>query len=177
MNSKYVYIGHTDPSQFIAETLQLTEADWNEFDFRQKTFDVHKDTRTIPLIFDQDFRTDSVSKTKWYAAFSECLAPIERKLESAYGPGHIVRALLVKQRAKTAIPEHVDSGASLEICYRVHIALITSPEVVFNVGGQSKHMKPGDMWEINNQMPHSVSNESEIDRVHAIIDYFADFNK
>ena len=29
---------------------------WDNFNFRQKTFEVHKETKTIPLIFDTDFR-------------------------------------------------------------------------------------------------------------------------
>lgn len=29
--------------------------DWEEFDFRQAKFDVHRETKTIPILFDKSF--------------------------------------------------------------------------------------------------------------------------
>ena len=37
----------------------LNKLDWEKFTYRQKTFDVHKHTQTVPLIFDKDFRMDN----------------------------------------------------------------------------------------------------------------------
>ena len=33
---------------------QLTDLDWNEFTFRQKTFDSHSETLTIPILWDNE---------------------------------------------------------------------------------------------------------------------------
>ena len=33
---------------------QLTDLDWNEFTFRQKTFDAHSETLTIPILWDNE---------------------------------------------------------------------------------------------------------------------------
>ena len=37
--------------------------DWDKYDFRQKTFDVHKDTKTIPIIYDEDIDKE-IKKTR-----------------------------------------------------------------------------------------------------------------
>jgi hypothetical protein len=96
------------------------------------------------------------------------LSPI---YEKKYGKGEFIRVLLVKLKKESKITAHIDTGDSLEFCKRTHIAIITNPLVIFNVGGEEKYIKEGEIWEINNQNLHSVDNKSDKDRIHFIIDY------
>ena len=47
----------------------------------------------------------------------------------------------------------------------------------YTVNGETVNMKEGECWEINNQRPHSVLNDSDIDRVHLLVDIFPGTNK
>jgi len=39
------------------------------------------------------------------------------------------------------------------------------------VGDTEVHMKPGELWEINNRREHGVVNGGGEDRIHLIVDY------
>ena len=78
--------------------------------------------------------------------------------------------LLIKLKAKKNISIHFDSGDYLMSCRRNHIPIITSDNVFFGVGNEKIVMQAGECWEINNSRPHFVENNSEIDRVHLLID-------
>jgi len=44
--------------------------------------------------------------------------------------------------------------------------------VIFTVGGESKNLEEGYIWEIKNtEKIHSVINNGQIDRIHLIIDW------
>ena len=45
---------------FKNKVKSFSQDDWDEFDFRQKSYKVHRNTETIPLIFDTDFRSDNL---------------------------------------------------------------------------------------------------------------------
>ena len=66
---------------------------------------------------------------------------------------------------------NIDGGTSLEKCRRTHIPIITNEKNVFKVGPEIKHLKVGEIWEIDNTMQHAVRNNSDEPRVHLIIDY------
>ena len=50
----------------------------------------------------------------------------------------------------------------------------TSEKITFTVYNNTIHMKKSNAYEINNQLPHSVNNPTDIDRVHIIIDVLPD---
>ena len=170
---RYKLIGKVDVSSWKEKVKTFSNDDWEEFDFRQKTFSVHKDTRTIPIIFDEDFiPKNEYTKTKWYDLFSDEIKVLEKKFKNYYGFGNFSRIILVKQLSNTSIDPHIDSGKTLNVGCRVHIPIDTNENVIFIIDGEEKNMKEGEMWEINNrEKMHSVSNNSEFDRVHLIIDY------
>ena len=75
-------------------------------------------------------------------------------------------------KAKKSIPTHVDGGESLNIARRIHVPIVTTHKVSFTVGDETKLMREGEMWEINNsRKKHSVQNTSSYDRIHLIFDY------
>jgi hypothetical protein len=152
----------------------LTEEEWKKYNYRQKNFNAHKNTLTIPIIFDEDFRATNPTKREFYNNCSNELGIIFNELDNTYGKGFIIRALLVTLLKNTEISEHIDgdTAESLRTAHRIHIPLKTNSNVLFTVGKETINMKEGEMWEINNSNEiHGVKNNSDEDRVHLIIDW------
>ena len=116
--------------------------------------------------------TNQVNNLKTPKAIKELL-DIYNKLEYYY-EGKIIRCEIVKMLKNTKIPKHVDGGPLLSYSRRVHVPIITNKKITFTVMDNTIHMKKGGWYEINNQLPHSVNNETDIDRVHIIIDVLPD---
>ena len=116
--------------------------------------------------------TNQVNNLKTPKAIKELL-DIYNKLEYYY-EGKIIRCEIVKMLKNTKIPKHVDGGPLLYYSRRVHVPVITNEKITFTVMDNTIHMKRGGWYEINNQLPHSVNNETDIDRVHIIIDVLPD---
>ena len=78
----------------------------------------------------------------------------------------------LKLAAGAAIEAHVDGGLCYEVGEaRVHIPVRTNPEVDFRLNGQRLVMREGSCWYINANMPHSVANRSQADRIHLVMDF------
>ena len=167
----YKFLGNVNTSSWCEKTLSFSEDDWNQYQWRQKTFSNHRHTKTIPLIFNEDLSINKADTREHYNKFKEELGVLGNIFRSFHGEGFIVRALLVKMPKKTRITIHTDGGDSLIMCNRHHIAIETNPEVLFIVNDEKKNMKVGEIWEINNQLAHGAVNESDSDRVHLIIDW------
>lgn len=148
------------------------QEDWDEFDFRQKTYKVHRNTETIPLIFDTDFRLENPTYSEKAKLFEKELKQFNNIFENIYGEGILIRAILVKLKANSVVDPHIDKGESLKKCCRVHIPIITNENVYFTVGNETKIFKEGEFWEINNSGKiHSVENKSNYGRVNLIADW------
>ena len=166
------YVGNIEVDNILEKVNQLTNADWEEYNFRQIRFKPHIHTQTIPIIFDEDFRNTNPSCTKWYSIFESDIDFLKKKISKFYGGGYIIRCILTKLISNKSIPTHIDVGMSLSMCKRIHIPIVTNDSVIFTVDNEKKNLKTGEMWEINNcKCAHSVENNSDIDRIHLIIDY------
>jgi quercetin dioxygenase-like cupin family protein len=174
-NFNFNYVGYFDISPIKDKLNEIGDNIWLEHTLRQSVFLAHKDTETVEFMWDIG-SLNKIAKGKIHSNFYKFeidtilnkLKPIYKK---KYGDGEFLKVLLVKLKKNSKISAHVDNGNSLEICKRTHIGVITNPSVIFTVGGEVKHMKEGDIWEINNQKEHSVNNDSNMDRIHLIIDY------
>ena len=49
-------IGKVDPAPLAMAINSLGEDAWDEWDYRQQTFGPHRNTQTIPLLYDNDMR-------------------------------------------------------------------------------------------------------------------------
>lgn len=69
------------------------------------------------------------------------------------------------------IKEHRDMDLSFEQGeVRLHFPLLTHEDVAFMVEGERVHMREGECWYINANLPHSVSNPGPGDRIHLVVD-------
>ena len=142
------YIEKVNISSFQEKVLAIKN--WDKYQHRQKTYEVHRQTKTIPLIFDEDFREENLTYHEDYYKFKKNIETVKKVFDRKLGKGYIVRAILVNLLSNSKINEHMDSGYSLESCNRIHIPIITNNEVYFTVGGERKNLKDGEMWQINN---------------------------
>ena len=166
----FEYVGKLNVSPLKKEVKKINN--WDEYQFRQKTYEVHKHTKTIPIIFDEDFRNDNPTYCVAYSKYKKHIKSFENFFEKKLGKGYIIRAILVNLLANNKIQEHIDSGDSLSKCKRIHIPIITNSKICFTVGEEKKNLKIGEMWKINNSKRiHSVENNSNEDRIHLIIDW------
>jgi len=69
------------------------------------------------------------------------------------------------------IGEHVDSGLTWESgLLRIHIPIVTDPDVDFFIDGDKMNWKPGEFWFGDFTMPHRLHNRSDVVRVHIVMD-------
>ena len=159
-----------DVSELKAKVAQLTENDWKQSD-RHTQFDIHKETQSIQLLGD-DMSHTPPQKTRYFDLLAADVAPIIERLKGHFGrEGVFVRVLIARLNAQSEIKPHVDKGYSLINCNRIHIPLFTNDQVQFSVGGESRTLNEGEVWEINNADVHAVTNASDYPRVHLIIDW------
>ncbi len=148
----------------------LSEHDWSKSD-RHTQFDIHKETQSVQLLADDMSHTYPVP-TDVYDDFADLINPILQQLSSHIGDnGTFIRVLLARLKGKSEIKPHVDKVYSLINCNRLHIPLISIVDVTFFVGGESRKMREGEIWVINNAIVHAVTNMSDLARVHLIVDW------
>jgi hypothetical protein len=157
----------------IKDHVNRFSSEWFIDTSRQNDYQIHKDT-TSYFIYKTDLNwtkgQDFLVETKTNdSALLELVEPIIKDLESIHN-GVRGNVLLIKLKAKHNIPKHADSGDYLVLSRRHHIAIVTSDETFFGVGSEKVNMGVGECWEINNTRFHSVENNSEIDRIHLLID-------
>ena len=178
------YIGEVDASGLKNLVLDLPEDRWQSEPYRQQRYEVHRSTQTINLVFDPDFRHTHPTKFPALQEFEPLLRPAlgivadfyeqsPRGRELLHGSrlGYFIRANVVRLKAGGEIPAHKDGNFSLAHAHRVHLPVITNPDVRFTVGKETRNLPVGTLYEINNRRTHSVRNDGSEDRVHLILDF------
>ena len=91
---------------------------------------------------------------------------ILRELEC---PKEVVRILFLPPEGH--IKDHFDFHTSFQFgLLRLHIPIVTHPDVIFIIDGQQVAMNPGELWYGDFSKVHSVKNNSPVVRVHMVID-------
>lgn len=80
------------------------------------------------------------------------------------------RSRLMRIAAGGKVPLHSDSIYHWFYRVRVHIPVITRPEVRFHCGDREVHMAAGEAWVFDNWRQHRVENPSAEARVHLVAD-------
>lgn len=186
INGKYRGIGSVDIAKLKKQVNEISAEQWAAFSQRQGVYDVHSATQTIPLIFDADFRHRYPTI---HPAFEHFEANLLKAMSTIVGffsnyaeankltgrnstkKSYFIRIILVRLAANSTIAEHIDNGYSLCHSHRIHLPIVTNDLVKFSIGGMTKVMKEGELWEINNRCLHGVDNDSNNCRTHIIFDY------
>lgn len=178
------HLGSVDIDALRQQVSMLTEEQWSAYALRQSRYEVHRDTETIGLVFDPDFRHSHPTRLPALDIFHDGLYPaltlVARHFETSaqgpaltkeYGLGYFIRATLVRLRAGGSIDPHQDNNFSLAHSHRVHLPVVTNDKVLFTVGRETMALPAGELYEINNRRKHSVRNGSNEARVHVILDF------
>lgn len=172
-NNSFLFIGEM-PSfgELLDDVLSLTQKDWLEYKKRKAAGGAAaENTDTIPLVYDLKHRINSEILHKDYERFSRHVDEVAMVVMKKIGEVKVQQAMLTNLRAGTIIPKHKDKGPLTAKTHRIHVPVITNNECIFSVGEESKNLKAGQIWVIDNVgRYHSVENNGTHDRVHLIID-------
>ena len=80
------------------------------------------------------------------------------------------RSRLMRISGGGSVPQHSDMNHHWFYRVRVHIPVITRPEVRFHCADQSVHMAAGEAWIFDNWRPHKVLNPASDARIHLVAD-------
>lgn len=80
------------------------------------------------------------------------------------------RSRLMALAPGAEVPAHIDSHYYWRTHIRIHIPVITNPDVLFTCGGETVHMAPGECWVFDSFMRHEVHNRGAETRVHLVLD-------
>lgn len=178
-DGEYRRIGAVDPRPLQQAVAALPDAIWFEETHRQQVYPAHRQTHTVPLIFDPDMRHTDPSVRPAFHQLQPVVAPVMAQIVAHFGgsdrgdaaPGYFVRVLLARLIAGGNIGSHRDNGHSLSRAHRIHCPVVTNPAAQFGIAGNVQHLGAGEIWEINNRKVHGVRNPGEEARVHLILDY------
>jgi len=102
--------------------------------------------------------------TRWLAAM-----PYVRQILSSFG---VVwsRSRLMRLAPGAGVPDHADINHHWYTRVRVHIPVVTWPEVRFHCGDEVVHMAAGEAWIFDNWRRHRVENKAPHERIHLVAD-------
>lgn len=82
------------------------------------------------------------------------------------------RARFMRLEPNHGVPSHIDMQYYWRTHTRVHIPIVTHPDVRFYCEDQSVHMAAGEAWTFDNWREHKVVNEPNTRRVHLTFDTY-----
>ena len=80
------------------------------------------------------------------------------------------RSRLLRLAPGAGVPEHADINYHWFTRVRMHIPIVTRPEVRFHCGDQAVHMAAGEAWVFDNWRLHRVENPTPDERIHLVAD-------
>lgn len=171
--NNFKFIENLDISLLKKELLNLDEEEWFKNTSRQEQHLVHSDTVSIIL---KDFPNDweghgypIINYTLDNEIIFKETEKIIKKLETLY-LGKAGKVIFAKLLPEKFIKPHADSGYYLTNCRRCHVPILTNEWVHFFAGNEWMILEEGDLYELNNNVVHSVINYSSSPRIHLIID-------
>lgn len=80
------------------------------------------------------------------------------------------RSRLMRLSPGASVDGHSDTHYFWRNHIRIHVPILTTPDVAFHCGDEQVHMAAGESWTFNNWLRHSVQNRSDQKRIHLVID-------
>lgn len=98
--------------------------------------------------------------------------PYVREIIESRIPAPPMRCLLARLAGGGCVPMHVDRAPYFAQTVRLHIAVTTHDRAFMMCAGQCYLMQPGELWALNNNVPHGVWNADHSRcRTHLICDF------
>src|SRR5882724_7888923 len=80
------------------------------------------------------------------------------------------RSRLMRLAPGASVPQHADINYHWFTRVRLHIPIVTEPEVRFFCGDEAVHMAAGEAWLFDNWRLHRVENAGRRERIHLVAD-------
>lgn len=172
---------HVDMSDILGE-LENQTGIWDIDTSRQDSISIHSQTKAIVVLS----RTEPASLDKEVReSFPQCFVYVGR--ENSYTGdflstfhfarsfargtvGVLGRVAIVNLRAHGEIRRHVDAGMYYKLRSRYHLVLQSPSGSRMVSGDEQVTMHEGELWWLNNRLPHEAYNDSDGDRIHVIFD-------
>jgi hypothetical protein len=168
-------LGAIDNAALSEAILAQPPEAWQEQEYRQLEYDVHRQTESIVLVFVnlECWPEIEICKEPGWDRLAEVAIPVMHGIIRQHYPpgGAIIRAMAAKLLAGGRISPHVDTHPSFHRGHRIHVPITTNPRVRFMIDGRPHQLQVGHAYEINNQKNHSVMNKGDEDRITFIFDY------
>ena len=168
-------LGEVDIQALSERILSQEPEAWAEQAVRQQTYEVHKDTESIVMLFcDEGWPEEGeiYREAGWDRLSDVAMPVIDHIIDTYYTPGgKILRAMAAKLKVDGRIKSHRDTLRSFHMGHRIHVPITTSDAVRFVIDGKPYRFEVGKAYELNNQKRHSVMNMGTDDRISFIFDY------
>jgi sulfotransferase family protein/aspartyl/asparaginyl beta-hydroxylase len=80
------------------------------------------------------------------------------------------RSRLLKLEPFSGVPQHADINYHWFNRVRLHVPIVTHPDVRFFCGNENVHMAEGEAWIFDNWRLHRVENPVDVERIHLVAD-------
>ena len=166
-------LGKFDCQALTERVLALDESAWAGDPRRQQDYDVHAQTQSIILLFCTGWPQVEVTRANgWELLAVDAVPLMAQVVKKHYAPGGtVLRAMMVRLPPGGRISRHKDAHPSFSIAHRIHVPLVTNPDVEFIVGTERVPPRAHFAFELNNLMFHQVANNGNEGRIHFIFDY------
>ncbi len=163
------------PFTFSAEKLQAELSALNEQWVRHyNTNDYEGDWSALPLRSINGSLTNLFADNRNGTAFMDTIlmdqCPYMKSINQQFACEHKATRLL-NLKPGAIIKEHRDRELGFEEGEaRIHVPIITNPQVEFYIDNERVDMKAGECWYMNFDLPHRINNFGLTDRVHLVMD-------
>jgi hypothetical protein len=151
------YGGYTVPGRYDGLPGYYHDGEWTGVGL--VAIDGRYDDTSSGAVPSAPFReTEVLAHTRYFKRLLDSLPFQKRSVRLSYlPPGGVIRP-------------HVDASTRRGGMVRLHLPIVTDPEVRFFVGGRRWRWREGELWFADVARVHSVENRSPVTRVHLLID-------
>ena len=168
MTDDYIEIGHVDLTLIDPVKKILEEHNWEgkEYD-RYEVPLVGGKLVVLPYLI---YRPNQINYTTDQLKLVTAVKPIINSIMNHF-PGYIkVRGELATLPPGAKLKLHYDNMWFHENCRRIHVPILTNALCQQIFEDRTHHLEYSKIYEINNRIFHSASNNSNSHRVHLILD-------
>jgi uncharacterized protein (TIGR03032 family) len=156
------------PLRFDAERLRTEIAQFADADWRPHP-QGHPGNWALPLIaLGGDIGHEGVAGPMAPTPHLERCPYLRQVMAALSTP--LGRSRLMKLDARAEATPHVDTNYYWMERVRIHVPVVTFPEVSFQCGDAAVHMEPGECWIFDTWRRHNVLNPTPHERIHLVID-------
>ena len=169
-------LGDIDVSELAARVASLSNDYWNEQNSQKPNrFGVFGSTQHVVLKFVKQLSCPVYyDELPAWQEWRGLVEPILEQVREYYGyeKAEYPRVMFARVLAGGEIGVHSDGGRFPSFCHKVHVPLLTNPEVGFFIAPEWHHLSVGTAVEVNNNAKHMVRNQGPTDRVHLVFEWF-----